>query len=89
MERITKEQFNSILAQYTKAVESFGMLQSGFRLYEGSKANGNPWRLTFVDSGMPAPGTDGGHLGFTRREAYETLSTITRTLAAVAFELEN
>lgn len=85
MNRITEEQLNGVLVRYVRALDSLGMLQGGLRLIAGSKTNGRAYRLFFLDSGMAAPGTLNGFLGWTKREAYDTLYAMVLTLEAVNF----
>lgn len=90
--RITKRSMDAAFERYSRAVDSLGMNKSDHRLayMEGSKVNGVSHKLVWIHvqhggySG--APGTDvNGFIGMTKREAYETMSTIARALEDVAF----
>lgn len=92
MRRITAEDMKMSFERYRRALESLDITKPDHRLeYQtGSRANGVSYKVvwTHVTSGghSNAPGTDfGGYLGFTRREAFETLNTISRTIEDVAF----
>lgn len=77
-ENITMGRLTALVAAYKGRLEGEGIMDE-LRLEEGSKLYGQAFRLRFKD-GASAIGTSNGYLGMTKREAYETLTTIIRTL---------
>ena len=77
-ENITMKRLTNLVAAYKGRLEGEG-IEGELRLYRGSKTYGRAYRLYFED-GASAIGTSTGYLGMTKREAYETLTTIIKTL---------
>jgi hypothetical protein len=80
MERITVTNVRNAYARYVRACEAWGYDVSGWHMSEGS--NGEAWRVSRYRCVGPAfPGIDSyGIVGYSRREVFETLSAISRTL---------
>lgn len=79
-ERFTVKDVRIAYQGYAELLESLGYDTLLMQLQEGSATYGRAFRVT-VD-GYEAPGTgNSGYIGFTAREAYDTLWTIRRTLA--------
>lgn len=77
-DRITMKDLHQVLAVLKGALEVEG-INTPLRLDEGSKVNGRAFRLYFED-GTSCVGTSNGFLGWTKKEAYETMWTILRTI---------
>lgn len=78
MESITIADLQRLVESYAKRLGSEGIL-TPLHLNIGSKLYGRAYRLYFAD-GASAIGTSDGYLGMTKREAFETLSTIIHTI---------
>lgn len=77
--RITVVDVRTAFAAYAKTLTGLGVDVSKLELQEGSQTYGRAFRV--VVDGRDAPGTgDRGFIGWTAREAYDTLWTILRTL---------
>lgn len=92
MERVTKEMMNGVLARYVRACESLGIKppkDHHIAYIEGSKTYGNSYKLVYVHDKSgghhAAPGTTGGYLGMTKREALDSLLTICLTMEDVNY----
>lgn len=91
--RINKIQLGQAVNRYATALMSLEIkppVGTHLEFLEGSKANGVSFKLVYVDNKhggtTHAPGADfGGHVGMTRREAWETINNMARTLEDVAF----
>lgn len=97
-DRITAQDLRDALAAHVETLERCGITYGGrLEIDEGSKTYGRAFRL--YRTGYPVRDLDGserlttGHanppigsdfLGMTKREAYETLTARTRTIADVA-----
>lgn len=81
-ENITMKRLTDLVAAYKRRLEREGIMDE-LRLDEGSKTYGRAYRL-FAD-GAAALGTSNGYLGMTKREAYDTLHTIIRTLDGIHY----
>lgn len=81
--RITVADVRTVFQAYATELQQLGYRET-VQLQEGSQANGRAYRVVTADQ-FEAPGTgDRGYIGWTAREAYETLHTIRRTLAFAA-----
>lgn len=98
MQRITSADMQSVIRQYQHAIEMVTGELPELSYQEGSKTYGNSFRLHHIgrdkDGQETGPtscwGTYDGFLGWTKREAYETLSTIASTIYDVRyFQREN
>ncbi|AST15248.1 hypothetical protein SEA_SAMISTI12_267 [Streptomyces phage Samisti12] len=78
MDRISKTQLVGMVNRYIRAWENQGVSLT-VKLQEGSRNMGVAYTLRMPD-GSNAPGTTDGFLGWTRREAWDTLGSISRTL---------
>jgi len=92
MTRITQNDLDIQLEIYVVRLEKLGMKTEGIALISGSKKYGNSFKLVRVDpengGHTSTPGTIGGFLGWTKREAWITLSTINNTLFDVLYHME-
>jgi len=76
---VTKSNLLGALNRYLAAYEGMGVPLE-IRFQEGSKTQGVAYRIEMRD-GSEAPGTtNGGFIGFTRSEAWHTLTSISRAL---------
>lgn len=92
MQRITMDDLNAQLALYGLLLRELGIDSEGIALIEGSKKYGNSFKLVRIVEGgghSDVPGAYNGFLGWTKREAYMTMSAITRTLGDVSYHLNN
>ena len=72
-ERITMSQLVDIADRYKRALELNG-ITGEYVFTTGSKTNGVAYRLH--KDGYSAPGTIGGYLGMTKKEAADTLYSL-------------
>lgn len=85
--RITRQHLNGAFERYVRAVKAAGVSVEGHELalFEGSKTYGNPFEVWWIRPAdrqrIHAPG--GEFLGWTKREAYNTLSAIAQALEDV------
>jgi hypothetical protein len=81
--RITVKDVRTVFGAYADTLKSLGVDVSKLELQEGSQANGRAYRI--VLDGFEAPGTgDRGYIGWTAREAYDTIQTIRKTMSFFA-----
>lgn len=90
MQRITKVMLEGAFKDYVHELNTAGVDTKGLKLAHGSKANGNPFRAISMDSASgdytSAPGAEfGGFIGWTKREAYDTLRYMSRVLGDVRY----
>lgn len=75
--------------RYVSALASLGYNTNDLVLIKGSKANGNPWKVCYVDpeSGgqSDAPGTFMGFLGYTKEEAHKALTSLARAFEFISY----
>lgn len=77
--RVTKSDVDQAYETYISLLESVDVDVSKYELHHGSKHYGNSFKV--YNDGLGGVGTDSmGYLGMTRREAYDTLWTIIRTI---------
>lgn len=84
MNRISVTNLRNAFARYAETAEAFGWDVTGWQMTEGS--NGEAYRLGVKGNAAAPnlPGTDSyGIIGYSRREAFETLWTIIRTMQAM------
>jgi hypothetical protein len=87
MQRITKADLDAVLGRYARALAAHELPYVGLALLVGSKYYGDPYSLRLPDGASPV-GIPQGYLGFTAREAYNTLMTISVTLEDMAYRNE-
>lgn len=90
MQRIGKEDVEMSFRAYETALRAAGIDTEGLALLYGSKAFGNSFKVVFIDpvhgGRSGAPGADfSGNIGWTKREAYESLFMMARTLEDVKY----
>lgn len=85
MNRITVAMVRNAYARFCRAAEGWGYEPSSWFMTEGS--NGEAWRVGRTKCvGPMIPGVDDyGIIGYSRREAFDTLSTIARTLETLEY----
>ncbi|AVD99411.1 hypothetical protein SEA_BILLNYE_242 [Streptomyces phage BillNye] len=84
MQRITVDNVRNAFARYVRACEAWGYDVTGWQMSEGEY--GAAWRVGVKGNGSARklPGVDDyGIVGYSRREVYEMLHTISRTLEDV------
>jgi hypothetical protein len=79
MNRVTKENLLGAFERYARAWESIGVDMSTLKMQHGNATMGVAYRITY-NNGSNAPGTSDGFLGFTKREAWDTLRTMARVI---------
>ena len=88
MERITVRDVRAALANYVDTCERYGIDQGGrVGMDVGSATYGRGWRVYVVpagETGHHTPRIGGDYLGWSAREAYESLTTRTRTMHDMA-----
>ncbi len=87
---ITNLDVSNAFERYVVAVKAAipVMADQEFTLQYGSKINGVAFRA-YRDRGWAAPGTSNGFLGWTKREAYESLWAMTLLMGDIAHYNEN
>lgn len=92
MQKLTNKDMDMAFERYARALESLNIQKLGHRLeYQaGSRVNGRSYTVCWVNISnggrSPALGTDfGGYVGTTKRQAFETMNNMARTLEDVAF----
>lgn len=89
-DRFTRQDVEALASQVWPLMVSHGIVPADatMHLQAGSPTYGRAWRLHYSpagETGHYSPSvTSCGYLGWTAREAWETLATIRRTLCAVA-----
>jgi len=83
-ERVTQQQLNFVFQRYVDSLVELGVSVEGLSLISGDKVNGNSFKLRHKDGKRPVGVDSDGFLGWTKREAYDTLQTICRTIGDVA-----
>ena len=96
-DRITNEDLDNMLARYTRALKRLG-INTGtsdgttIGMQRGSKTYGIAFRLFTtggaLGSGHHRPPVGDDYLGMTKREAWDTLATLSRAMEDVAYMLE-
>lgn len=98
MNRITNKDLDAAFERYTRALNSLGItkFEHTLQLVHGSKAMGNSFKVVWAhnESGgqSGAIGVESGHgfIGWTKREAFDTMHLLARTLEDVwFFQVEN
>lgn len=93
MNRITNKDLDAAFERYTRALNSLGITKFEHTLQQvdGSKANGVSYKLVWTHNGhgghTGAIGVEsnGGFIGWTKREAFNTMHLLARTLEDVWF----
>lgn len=81
-DRVSKKDVDNAFQAYVEECARHGFATEDLRLHHGSKTNGNSYKV--LNRALRAPGVDTmGFIGWTRREARETLYTITRVMADI------
>ncbi len=79
MQRITNADLDAVLCRYVRACQRLEMVpRNGFQFIRSTGS----YELRSVEGRDPAPGTDAGWLGSTKREAHRSLMTMALTLEA-------
>lgn len=92
--RITNSELYAAAARYQLALANAGMGVTGLRLIMGSKTYGNSYRYVYVDpetggqTRAPGAGHSNGFIGWTKREAHDTLHAMARVLEDVNYQRE-
>lgn len=92
--RITNAELYAAAGRYQLALANAGMEVQGLSLITGSKVNGNSYRYVYIDpetggqTRAPGAGHSNGFIGWTKREAHDTLMTMARVLEDVAYQKE-
>ncbi len=85
MNRVTVTMLRNAFATYARTCEAWGYDVTGWQMTEGS--NGEAYRVGTRGQSVSAdthPGVDDyGIIGYSRREAFETLSTSVRVMRAL------
>lgn len=78
-QRVTNSDLKAVLGRYVRACQRLEMVpDGGFQFIQSAGS----YELRSVEGRNPAPGTDMGWLGSTKREAYRSLVTMALTLEA-------
>ena len=89
--QITKQDLNAAFERYDRALRALGFNHL-LTLQEGSKTHGRAYRLFRTFRGQnqyEALGTVNGYLGMTKREAWDMLHSLARTMEDVKYFREN
>ena len=86
-QRITKTMLQSAVAAYARTLDAHELLDSPLHFQVGNTSYGYAWIVRFDDGSSPV-GVDKGILGYTAREAHDTLHTIIRVLNDIKFRNE-
>lgn len=93
MQRIMQSDLDIQLGTYVRLLKRMGMDVEGIALINGSKRLGNSFSLVRVDPETgghgSAPGAYHHFMGWTKREAYDRLTTINNTLSDVLQHMES
>lgn len=89
MSRVTIVDVRAMLKRAAGAAASVGIDSAHWWIQQGSPSNGQAWRLFSTPPGTSGAGTavhglDRGYLGWSAREAYDTLHTLAVAWEAVA-----
>lgn len=93
MNRITNKDLDAAFERYARALNSLGITKFGhtISLKHGSKTNGISYKLVWIHnahgghSGAIGVESNGGFIGWTKREAFDTMHLLARTLEDVWF----
>ena len=86
-----KADIERMFSTFSKSARDLGLVPEGYSLFlvEGSPSASSPWTAVFADADGPlrdSPVTflaDGGKIGMSKREAYDTLRIANRVMTAV------
>lgn len=78
-QRITKTMLQSAVTAYARTLDAHELLDAPLHVQLGNTSYGREWTIRYADGASPV-GVDQGVLGYTAREAFDTLHTIIRVL---------